>query len=31
MCVKSTSGSYGCFSSANGPIEIGVEFDSISV
>src|SRR4029079_18168762 len=31
MWVKSATGSYGTFSSANGPIEIGVEFDSISV
>ena len=30
MWVKSATGSYGCLSSANGPIEIGVEFDSMS-
>jgi hypothetical protein len=31
MWVKSATGSYGCFSSTNGPIETGVEFESISV
>ena len=29
--VKPATGSYGCFSSANGPMEMGVELLSISV
>ena len=31
MCVNAPTGSYGCFSSANGPSAMGVVLDSISV